>query len=169
MLIIPNNEYFLRIPTFPLHKNHILKIQDIKDLMRREMNQLKGAGIAANQIGSNWSIFLISRKVIKKPLDMFIINPQIIWKSNKQKLMNEGCLSVPERREKIMRAESVTLTGWNEFGRDIKIEKATGLLAQVLQHETDHLDGIVFLERLSLMKRKFIKKQFLKDRNKQTF
>ena len=120
----------------------------IRDL--EQATQLPGrAGVAAPQIGVNLRAF--SYKVDG---DVgHLINPSIIQTSGDLIELEEGCLSLPEIWAKTPRFPAVKVSGINIVGETVEIE-ATGLLAQVLQHEIDHLDGLVYLDRLDAAARK---------------
>ena len=120
----------------------------IRDL--EQATQLPGrAGVAAPQIGVNLRAF--SYKVDG---DVgHLINPSIIQTSGDLIELDEGCLSLPEIWAKIPRFPAVTVSGINIEGQPVEIQ-ATGLLAQVLQHEIDHLDGLVYIDRLDAAARK---------------
>lgn len=120
----------------------------IRDL--EQATQLPGrAGVAAPQIGVNLRAF--SYKVDGQV--GHLINPSIIEKSGEPVELDEGCLSLPEIWAKTPRFPSVKVSGINIQGEPVEIE-ATGLLAQVMQHEIDHLDGIVYIDRLDAANRK---------------
>jgi len=101
------------------------------------------AGLAAPQIGVSLRISVIN---ISGEDDIVIINPEIVKKSG-ERLVTEGCLSVPGYFGEIKRAESVTVKGLNQDGKKIRI-KAEGLLAQALEHEIDHLNGVIYIDHL---------------------
>ena len=101
------------------------------------------AGLAAPQIGVSLRVAVIS---ISEEDDIVIINPEIVKKSG-ERLVNEGCLSVPGYFGEIKRAESVTVKGLNQDGKKIRI-KGEGLLAQALEHEIDHLNGVIYIDHL---------------------
>ncbi|MEX2014214.1 MAG: peptide deformylase [Parcubacteria group bacterium] len=109
-----------------------------------------GVAIAAPQIGESLRIFIVSGAILslkgtKKP-DAVFINPEIIRASKKRKKVEEGCLSIRWLYGKVNRSEKITITAYDETGR--KFERgASGLLAQIFQHETDHLDGILFTDK----------------------
>ena len=123
----------------------------IKKLIRNMIETLHSepgrVGLAAPQIG-------VSRRVIIIGLpdeedDIVLINPAIVKKRG-ERLLNEGCLSVPGYFGQIKRAESVTVKGRDRNGKEIRI-KADGLLAQALEHEIDHLNGVLYVNRLESM------------------
>lgn len=101
------------------------------------------AGVAANQIG-------VDQKVFSYRVDGelgYLINPEITEKSTETELMEEGCLSVPGLWKTVERSTSLLIRGSQLDGSEIEIQ-ATGLLAQVFQHECDHLEGMLYLDRL---------------------
>jgi len=117
------------------------KIRKLIDDMVQTMYNADGVGLAAPQVG-------VSLRVIVLDVDdelIELINP-IIIKSEGCELGNEGCLSVPGVFGEVERFSEVTVTGLNRFGKNITIT-GTGLLARALQHEIDHLDGILFIEK----------------------
>lgn len=115
----------------------------VRDLL--DTTQVAGrAGVAANQIGVSYSVFAYS---VEGKLG-YLINPQIISSEGEIEIVDEGCLSVPGIWQQVMRYPRVTVTGLQLDGSEVQIE-AEGLMAQMLQHECDHLDGIVYLDRLT--------------------
>ncbi|MDD5043307.1 MAG: peptide deformylase [Patescibacteria group bacterium] len=119
---------------------------EIKELIGdiiKTMKEEKGVGLAAPQIGENIRLFCVDTK--EKPL--IFINPRITKKSLGKEIADEGCLSLPGVWGPVKRSKSVEVSFYNEQGIKIKI-KASGLLARVIQHEYDHLDGILFIDRL---------------------
>ena len=108
-----------------------------------------GVAIAAPQIGVAKRVFLVEDQSTERddPLPSFVaINPKIIKVSKKTHLLGEGCLSVQERYGRVRRHKNVTLRALDENGKEFE-RGAGGLLAQVIQHECDHLDGILFVDR----------------------
>ncbi|MDR2729433.1 MAG: peptide deformylase [Treponema sp.] len=125
----------------------------------------KGLGLAGPQIGFMKRIFVTH---IENDEPRIFINPSIIETSQDTVKAEEGCLSIPGIYADVIRSESVKVQAWNENGKPFNME-ASGLLARVIQHEYDHLDGILFLDRLSESKReklieKYDKRQ-LKEHN----
>lgn len=125
-------------------------IADMKELLK---TQDDGVAIAAPQIGESLRIFLVSGEVIKladptykgPETDMVFINPVITKLSREKHEVEEGCLSVRWKYGKIRRAKKATIRAYDEFGNRFE-RGARGLLAQVFQHETDHLNGILFID-----------------------
>ena len=129
--------------------------------MFETMDAVGGAGLAANQVGLDLNLAVI--KILREdepPLSIVIINPEIVEKSGSM-YEEEGCLSFPGLFAKIRRAAKVKVRALSEKGMPIEIN-AEGLFAKALQHEIDHLDGIVFIDRLPLMSRLKIKPALMK-------
>lgn len=118
------------------------EIAKLASSMRAQMTEAKGIGLAANQIGLNISVFVA--RVNNKFYAVF--NPVIAEISKETEVMDEGCLSVPETYGATPRAAKVTLKGFDRSGRATTI-KAWGLLARVFQHEVDHLNGVLFIDK----------------------
>jgi peptide deformylase len=131
------------------------RIQSIIARMKSALSTQKdGVAIAAPQIGESLRMFLVSDHVMKladkeyKSLgkDIIFINPKITKLSKEKYEAEEGCLSVRWKYGKVERSVKATVKGYNELGE--KVERgASGLLAQVFQHETEHLDGILFIDK----------------------
>ena len=122
----------------------------------------RGIGLAAPQVGQLKSLF-VAQDGDNKPL--IFINPEIIGTSLEVVPYEEGCLSIPGVYEEVIRPEAVVIQAYNEKGRPFKRE-CTGLLARIVQHELDHLKGILFIDYLSDMKRERLLKQYEKNLKK---
>ena len=118
------------------------EIKELVKLMRQSMIEADGIGLSANQIGLDLKVFVA--KVDNKFYSVF--NPELIQLSKETVNMEEGCLSVPGVFGTVERPEKLTLKGWDANGKPIKM-KAWGLLARVFQHETDHLNGKLFIDK----------------------
>lgn len=129
--------------------------------MFETMDAVGGAGLAANQIGVGLRIAVVKiQREGEEPLSIVIINPELAEKSGSL-CEDEGCLSFPGLFAKVRRAAKVKVRALNEKGLPIEIN-AEGLFAKALQHEIDHLDGIVFISRLPLMSRLKLKPALMK-------
>lgn len=139
-------------------------IQHLIDDMIETMHALRGLGLAANQVGISKRLSVIDTSIReeKRPI-IVLINPVIIEKEGMIEA-EEGCLSIPGYMTTIKRAERVYVRGLNREGKTIEIE-GTGLLARALQHEIDHLDGLLFIDRMSPIKRQFFKRRYKKLMN----
>ena len=128
-----------------------------------------GVGLAAPQVGVNRRVVVYDRNAGEEKEDpenktfTALINPEIISKSQETFISeNEGCLSVVDYRADVRRHERVTVRAMNIEGNAIEFE-ANGLMAVIMQHEIDHLDGILFIDRISALKRAMYKKKRLKQ------
>ena len=175
----------LEILTYP---NPILlkkaeKVTEFNDELRTlcknmlyTMYKAPGVGLAAPQIGKSIRLFVIDVDYEREKVTradgtedynlsefnpLVVINPVIKEKDGEQ-VYEEGCLSVPSVYEEVKRAEHVVLVYQDMWGKEHTLD-ATELKAVCIQHENDHLDGIVFLERLSMLKKKFAKKKYLRE------
>ena len=124
-------------------------IADTAKLMLDLLKRDKGLGVAGPQIGFMKRIFVTQ---VQGDAQRVFINPSILQTSVETAKFEEGCLSVPGIFADVIRSESVKVQAWNEKGRPFTLE-ASGILARVIQHEYDHLDGIVFLDRVPEKKR----------------
>jgi peptide deformylase len=141
MKIVQHPNEILREKAKPLTRIN----KDIKELaneMKKIMKENKGVGLAANQIGKNLAIFVAEDK---NKIYTFI-NPKIIKFIGQEKVMEEGCLSVPKTWGQIKRYPGVVIEYQDLWGKKKKL-KAKGLLAQIIQHEVDHLNGILFIDK----------------------
>ncbi len=128
------------------------ELRQLVEDMFTSMYDAQGIGLAAPQIGISKRLTVIDLSFQKKPEDKIVlINPEIIAKSGKQ-VEEEGCLSLPEIRDRVARAAEVTVRAKDAFGKTVEVSGAE-LLSRALQHEIDHLDGILFIFRLSRLKR----------------
>ncbi len=127
-------------------------LRQLVEDMFASMYDAQGIGLAAPQIGISKRLTVIDLSFQKKPEDKIVlVNPEIVAKSGKQ-VEEEGCLSLPEIRDRVVRAAEVTVRAQDAYGKPVEVS-GTELLSRALQHEIDHLDGILFIFRLSRLKR----------------
>ena len=142
------------------------KLHKLLDDMAVTMYGAKGVGLAAPQVAELVRLFVIdigeeASQECGIPRRLYeFINPKISQKSGKI-VFEEGCLSVPGVTEEVTRSEHIVVNFQDRQGKDQEME-ATGLLAVAIQHENDHLDGILFIEKLSPLKRRLVKRQLSK-------
>jgi peptide deformylase len=118
------------------------------------MYDADGVGLAGPQVGVGQRVIVVdSHEDGQHP--MALVNPSITWASDETERGEEGCLSIPGLREMVERSIAVTVEALDRDGAPLRIE-AEGLLARILQHEVDHLDGILFLDRVSPLKRRML-------------
>ncbi len=137
-------------------------IRRLWDDMLETIYVAPGIGLAAIQVGVPRRLLvadLAKEGEAKKPL--FVANPEIVWQSEAQSDYEEGCLSIPEFYEMVSRPAEVTVRYLDRQGEAQQIH-ATGLLATCLQHEIDHLNGVLFIDHISKLKRDRVVKKFAK-------
>jgi peptide deformylase len=159
--IVQYPDDFLSKPTTPV-ENIDGNLQQFIDDMAETMYTANGIGLAAIQVGNSKSfiVYDIQRQEGGRDLQV-LVNPRIIEAEGHIVSENEGCLSVPEYRSDVKRAERVFVEGYDREGNPKRIE-ADGLLSILLQHEIDHLEGRLFIDRISLLKRELFKKRIQK-------
>jgi len=129
------------------------ELRALVDDMFESMYAAKGIGLAAPQIGISQRLTVVDLSLGEKPEEKIVlVNPEIIHREGRQ-YEEEGCLSLPEIREKVVRAQKVT--GWFQIDGE-------ELLARAFQHEIDHLDGVLFIFRISALKRDLILRRIRK-------
>ena len=143
LMILIEPHYFLHQVAETVRGIDSSIVQRIINSMVRAMHQVHGAGLAAPQIGVLSRIVVIE---VTEGKTLVLINPEIIERSG-ERVVEEGCLSVPGYRGMVKRSEKVTVKALNRRGRLVRI-KGEGLLAQALEHELDHLDGVLFTDKV---------------------
>ena len=139
-------------------------LQKLMDDMLETMYSAPGIGLAAVQVGVLKRVVVIDvSKQDEKKDPLYLVNPQIIFKSEKTSVHEEGCLSLPNFFAEIERPAECHLKYLDYNGKQ-KILKAAGLLATCIQHEVDHLDGILFIDYLSKLKKDRIIKKLIKHK-----
>ncbi len=136
-------------------------IQKQMDRMLATMYDAPGIGLAANQVG------LLNRVIVmdlsnkdedEQPAPIFMANPEIIWESEELSVMQEGCLSIPKQYADVERPAIVRVKYLDYNGKEAELE-ASELLSHCVQHEIDHLNGVLFIDYLSSLKRNMILKK----------
>jgi len=140
------------------------ELQKLMDDMLETMYAAPGIGLAAIQIGAPKRVIVLDLSPKDKPKNpMYFINPEIINKSENNTTYEEGCLSVPGQFAEITRPEKCHIKFLDYFGQPKEI-KAEGMLATCIQHEMDHLEGILFIDYLSKLKKTMIIKKLSKQK-----
>jgi len=129
------------------------EIRDLVDFMIKELSKEKGIGLAAPQIGRSIRLFICKEDNDSKKIHVFI-NPVIKKQSKETNIIEEGCLSLPGIVGIVERPETIIIESKNLTGKQIKM-KLSNMFARVFQHEYDHLDGVLYIDRAS----KIIKKE----------
>ena len=135
----------------------------VADLLET-MYYAEGIGLAAPQIGVSLRVCVLDLRDEDNPDGgrWVFVNPLIVESSDEEEKAPEGCLSIPEMEDVVTRSARVTVRGFDAEGEAIEVE-AEGLLARALQHEIDHLDGVLFIDRLSAFKRRALLKKWKKS------
>jgi peptide deformylase len=154
--IVQQNASVLRKIAAPIPVESIVKSPTqnlLKDMFLSLSTQRDGVAIAAPQIGASKRVFVISPTVLESELriPLVYINPEIIKRSRDKKNMEEGCLSCRWWYGKTKRSTRVVVRAYDELGKEFT-QEGKGLIAQIFQHEIDHLDGILFLDHAKDLK-----------------
>jgi len=137
-------------------------LQKLMDDMLQAMYGAYGLGLAAIQVGVPKRVVVMDLSGEEEPAaPQYYVNPEITWTSDEQNTFKEGCLSVPENFAEVDRPEKCRVKFLDYNGKAQEIE-ADGMLATCIQHEVDHLNGILFIDRISKLKRKMILKKLTK-------
>ena len=140
------------------------ELRKFLDDMLETMYESNGCGLAAPQVGVSQRIVVIDiAHEDEEPTPMYLVNPEIIWKSDETKVCEEGCLSVPGQRAEVERPAAVKIKYLDYNGKE-QILEADDFLAVAAQHELDHLDGILYIDHLSRLKRQMVVKKLEKSR-----
>ncbi len=132
------------------------------DDMLETMYEAPGVGLAAIQVAEPIRLLVVDAAPKDAPREpMALVNPEILWSSEERRVYEEGCLSIPEYYEEVERPSSVRVRYVDRDGK-AQEQLAEGLLATVVQHEIDHLNGVLFIDYLSKLKRDRVIKKFAK-------
>lgn len=138
------------------------EVRQLMEDMLETMYRAPGIGLAAPQVGVSRRIVVVDLAKAEEPrAPLRLVDPEITWRSEEEVVMEEGCLSLPEQFAELGRPAAIRLSYRDEAGTPRTLE-ADGLLARCLQHEVDHLDGILFVDHLSALKRNMIMKKLAK-------
>jgi peptide deformylase len=137
-------------------------IRRLIDDMLETMYAAPGIGLAANQVGVLQRVVVLDvARADDKPQPMGLVNPEILWRSEALHTHEEGCLSLPEQYAEVTRPAEIGFRYLDRDGHRRELQ-AGGLLATCVQHEIDHLDGILFVDHLSMLKRNIILRKLAK-------
>ncbi|HNB27104.1 MAG TPA: peptide deformylase [Alphaproteobacteria bacterium] len=140
------------------------EIRKLMDDMLETMYQAPGIGLAAPQVGVLKRVIVLDiAREGETPQPLRLANPEIVWVSDDDAVYNEGCLSVPEHYADVARPAACRVKYLDQENKSREIE-ADGLLATCLQHEIDHLDGVLFIDHLTSLKRSMILRKLLKTK-----
>jgi peptide deformylase len=138
------------------------KTRRLMDDMLDTMYGAIGIGLAAPQVGQSSRVIVLDvARDGEKPQPLQLANPEILWRSPELTTGNEGCLSLPEHYAEVTRPAKIRLR-YLDYQNEIREIEASGLLAMCLQHEIDHLDGVLFVDHISSLKRGMILRKLAK-------
>ena len=160
LVILPDKELRLVSASVPRIDDGVRRLADD---MLATMYDAPGIGLAAVQVGVHQRVVTIdvSREdEARQP--MVFVNPEIVWRSDELSVYEEGCLSIPEYYEEVERPARVKVRFTNLAGEPQEID-ADGILATCLQHEIDHLEGVLFIDHISKLKRDRVTRRFTKQ------
>ncbi len=138
------------------------KVDRLMDNMLETMYAAPGIGLAAPQVGIAQRVIVIdAAREGEKPAPLKMANPELTWVSDEDAVFNEGCLSLPEHYADVVRPKAIKVR-FLDHENEIREIDAEGMLATCIQHEMDHLDGILFVDHLTALKRNIILRKLLK-------
>ena len=144
------------------------KVRRLMDDMLETMYHSIGIGLAAPQVGEALRVIVIDvAREGEDPQPMRLANPEILWRSDTMMVASEGCLSLPEHYADVERPDAIRLR-YLDHENEIRELDAKGLLATCLQHEIDHLDGVLFVDHISTLKRGMILRKLAKAKRSRT-
>ena len=139
-----------------------IQVEELLDNMFVTMKRAPGIGLAGPQVGFNKRMIVVdTTQSEEEGRELKMVNPEIVWRSEENKKHEEGCLSLPGYFEYVNRPDKIIVQYLNESNKKIELE-AKGLLSVVIQHEVDHLDGILFIDHISSLKRGIISRKLKK-------
>ncbi|MFI5017803.1 MAG: peptide deformylase [Dongiales bacterium] len=138
------------------------KVARLMDDMLETMYAAPGIGLAAPQVGVTQRIIVLDvAREDEKPAPIRMANPELVWVSDEDVTYNEGCLSLPEHYADVARPKAIRVR-YLDHQNEIRELAAEGLLATCIQHEMDHLDGVLFVDHITALKRNIILRKLLK-------
>ncbi len=146
----------------PVGKQDELQVRDLVPRMLATMYRAPGIGLAAPQVGVGLRLTVVDLMPDNKPAPLVLVNPEVMAASEELATREEGCLSLPGQYADITRPANVRIRYFDQMGARQEIQ-AHGLLAACLQHEIDHLDGVLFVDHLSSLKRNMILRRLAKE------
>ena len=160
ILLVPDP--ILKARARPVGAGEMERVRELVPLMFATMYRAPGIGLAAPQVGVGLRFAVVDLMPDNKPTPIALINPEVTARSQELATREEGCLSLPGQYADVTRPARVTVRYTDVEGARRQIE-ADGLLAACLQHEIDHLDGILFVDHLSALKRNMILRRLAKE------
>lgn len=161
--IVAYGDPVLKKKANPISKDYSL-LKDLIEDMRDTMKRASGVGLAAPQVGLSYNLFITDGSAFDDPeakaFKEVFINANIVSREGDMQPYNEGCLSIPDIREEVRRPEKITIQYFDE-NFDFHEKEYAGIVARIIQHEYDHIQGILIIDHLSPLKRRILKKRLL--------
>ena len=159
IITLPDSQ--LRMSSLPVAKVDA-GVRTVLDDMIETMYDAPGIGLAAVQVGVLQRLVVLdTARKEEPPQPLFLVNPEIVQSSEERVIYEEGCLSIPDYYEDVERSERVRIRFQDRDGAECEMD-ADGLLAIAVQHEIDHLNGVLFVDHISRLKRERVMKKFAK-------
>jgi peptide deformylase len=158
----------------PLLKKVSTAVESVDDSVRKLMDDMletmynaPGIGLAAPQVGVTKRVIVVDITPDSEPkAPLYMANPELLWVSDEDAIYEEGCLSLPQHYADVVRPAAIKLR-YLDRQNELRTLEADGLLATCIQHEIDHLDGILFVDHISALKRNMILRKLLKAKKLQ--
>jgi peptide deformylase len=160
ILVVP--EPILKARAKPVAAGDMDQVRSLLPRMFETMYHAPGIGLAAPQVGVGLRLAVVDLMPDDKPQPYVLINPEVMARSEELATREEGCLSLPGQYADVTRPARVTIRYTNADGAKCQVD-ADGLLAACMQHEIDHLDGVLFVDHLSALKRNMILRRLAKE------
>jgi peptide deformylase len=151
----------LKITAEPVEKVDA-SVRKLMDDMLETMHSANGIGLAAPQVGDKRRVIVVDvGRADDQPDPIRMANPELVWASDDERIHEEGCLSLPEQYAEVVRPENIRVR-YLDHENEIREIAAEGVLATCIQHEMDHLEGVLFVDHISALKRRMILRRLQK-------
>ena len=151
----------LKITAKPVKKVDA-SVRKLMDDMLETMHSARGIGLAAPQVGDKRRVIVVDvANEDEPPNPIRMANPELLWTSDEERIHEEGCLSLPEQYAEVVRPDRIRVR-YLDYQNEIRELETDGVLATCIQHEMDHLDGVLFVDHVSVLKRRMILRKLQK-------
>jgi len=143
-------------------------VRKLMDDLLETMHSARGIGLAAPQVGDKRRVIVVDvANEDEPPNPIRMANPELLWTSDEERIHEEGCLSLPEQYAEVVRPENIRVR-YLDHENEIRELEAAGVLATCIQHEMDHLEGVLFVDHVSALKRRMILRRLQKAKKQGT-
>ena len=151
----------LKITAKPVKKVDA-SVRKLMDDLLETMHSARGIGLAAPQVGDKRRVIVVDvANEDEPPNPIRMANPELLWTSDEERIHEEGCLSLPEQYAEVVRPDRIRVR-YLDYQNEIREIETDGVLATCIQHEMDHLDGVLFVDHVSVLKRRMILRKLQK-------